>query len=198
MSFKQADDPNGLAVQVIAYSRRLITRQAPILLGAVYALQEKKRDIPGPISTDGIHLWYDPQQVLADFRQDRNSVAEQILHITLHCLLGHLNVRDSYVNPDLFDALADCKTAQFVSELGCRLGNSWLLCVPWWIESGPTSLPALYRYAEVRQRSLKELIRQIRDSHICMDDHRLWNPRGPPSPPFLPQRKELPPESRTG
>jgi len=177
MNCKQGNDRQELALQVIAHSRRVITRQAPILLGAVYALREKKRDTPGPISTDGTYLWYDPEQVIADFRQDRDSVAEQILHVTLHCLLGHLSVRENYANSDLFDVIADCKTAMFASALGCRLANTWEFSVPSQVENGPGGLPALYRWLEPKGRTRRSLIREVSGSHIRMDDHRLWRPK---------------------
>lgn len=179
MNCKKIRDPDELALQVITYSRRVISQQAPILLGAVYALRERRRDAPGPISTDGVCLWYHPEQVLADFREDRRSVAEQILHVTIHCLLGHLNIRESYPNLDLFDVLADCKVAMFASALGCRLGSSWELSVPGHVENGPNALPAMYRSMERQRRTCRALVREVGASAIRMDDHRLWNPKVP-------------------
>lgn len=176
MNCNTTRDPDVLAREVIAYSRRVVTLQMPILLGAVYALRERKRELPGPISTDGVHLWYHPEQILADFRTNRDRVAEQILHVTLHCLLGHLNVRESYPDRELFDALADCKTAMFAAELGGRLGGGWGFSVPCAVECGPSALPALHRSFTSRRRMRRDMIREVSRSDIRIDDHRLWHP----------------------
>lgn len=177
MNCKSSLNPNVLAPQILSYSRRLITQQAPILLTAVYALKERERALPGPISTDGVFLWYHPEQILADFQKQRESVAQQILHVTLHCLLGHLSVRESYANRDLFDALADCKVTAFASALGCRLARGWEFAIPSQIECNPAALPALYALFEGRQRSRRDLIREVSRSSLRMDDHRLWKPQ---------------------
>ena len=46
----------GFARKILLHSRRRITHIAPILLEAVYALPERVRPIPGPLSTDGSTL----------------------------------------------------------------------------------------------------------------------------------------------
>jgi len=113
-------DPTGaeeLARKILLHSRRRITQLAPILLEAVYALPERVRPLPGPLSTDGCSLWFHPETVVADFRKDRDSVARQLLHVTNHCLLGHLEVRRSFPDTRPFDCAADLKAAQFAEGL---------------------------------------------------------------------------------
>jgi len=106
-----------LARKILLHSRRRITHIAPILLESIYALPEKVRPIPGPLSTDGRTLWFDPEQVVADFRRDRDAVARQLLHVTAHCLLGHLELRSAFPKAKAFDCAADLKAAQFAEGL---------------------------------------------------------------------------------
>lgn len=125
----QKADP--LAKKILHHSRRLITGKARFLLEAIYALTDQASDSGSALFTDGKILYYDPLRVIADFRKDRNSIARQLLHVTAHCLLGHLQQREEYAqNKEIFDAAADLKAAQFVSlscgdELAHRLRDTF-------------------------------------------------------------------------
>ena len=110
-------ETEALARKILLHSRRRISHIAPILLEAVYALSEKVRPLPGPLSTDGCTLWFHPETVIEDFRRDRDAVARQLLHVTSHCLLGHLELRDGYPVTKAFDCAADLKAAQFADGL---------------------------------------------------------------------------------
>lgn len=108
-----------LAQKILHHSRRLITGKAPFLLEAVYAFTDQATDSASAIFTDGKSLCYDPAQVIADFQQDHNSIARQLLHVTAHCLLEHLPQREDFAeNTEIFDAAADMKAAQFAA-LSC-------------------------------------------------------------------------------
>ena len=106
-----------LARKILLHSRRRISHLAPILLEAIYALPEKVRPLPGPLSTDGKTLWFHPETVVEDFRRDRDAVARQLLHVTSHCLLDHLDLREIFPDPRPFDCAADLKAAQFAEGL---------------------------------------------------------------------------------
>lgn len=114
---KTLTDTEALARKILLHSRRRISHLAPILLESIYALPEKVRPFPGPLSTDGKTLWFDPYQVVEDFREDRDAVARQLLHVTIHCLLGHLELRDSFPNQKAFDCAADLKASQLAEGL---------------------------------------------------------------------------------
>ena len=116
---KSQSDPKKVARarEILLYSRRYITRRVPALLEAIYALPERVSDVPGALATNGEVLWYDPEQVIRDFRKDHRSVAMQLLHVTLHCLLGHLPNRIGQSDPDLFDAVADERVERFIEML---------------------------------------------------------------------------------
>lgn len=174
MHFEQTpEEMEALARKLLLYSRRRLTHISPVLLESVYAMPDKVRPTPGPLSTDGRFLWFDPQRVLNDFRKDHDAVARQILHITAHCLLGHLELRPTFPNAKSFDAAADLKAAQFAEaiyglsfvdpKLEKGWGNSY---------KDFEHLRPLYESLSTgrRQRS-PSLIKAAR-----FDDHTLWTP----------------------
>jgi len=159
-----------LARQILQYSRQRVSRTIPLLLPAVYAMGEQVRKEPGPISTDGVNLWFHPEQVLQDFRQETDSVAEQILHVILHCLLGHLRLRESFADKELFDAVADCKVSRFLSELSCGLGSGSWWNITAWTNCGSRTLHQICGNLDEDGRS--ELMGICH--HLRVDDHGLW------------------------
>jgi len=113
-------DPIGteeLSRRILLHSRRRISQIAPVLLEAIYALPERARLIPGSLSTDGCTLAFHPATVVEDFRRDRDAIARQLLHVTTHCLLGHLEARERFPDTRPFDCAADLKAAQFAGRL---------------------------------------------------------------------------------
>lgn len=167
-----------LAQKILRFSRQRITNEAPFLLTAIYTLVDRVRETNGPISTDGTYLCYDPIQVIEDFRKEKESVAYQILHVTLHCLLGHLKERKEYADAELFDVAADFKTLCFAnlvcpSMVRSRIGFLRKVLLH-------TDQPALARFYKNAAQSAKTRSEAIRDSleyKAQSDDHRLWNPK---------------------
>lgn len=163
------------ARKVLLHSRRRITHIAPILLEAIYALPEQVRPIPGPLSTDGSTLWFHPETVVADFRKDRDSVARQLLHVTIHCLLSHLDLRDGFPDPRPFDCAADLKAAQFAQGL---CGTAFAVNY-----NGRNGFSDFERVPHLRP--LYETLQQdtYEGNHyrqsakgVRFDDHDLWSP----------------------
>ena len=168
-----------LARKILLHSRRRISHISPILLEAIYALPEKVRPIPGPLSTDGRTLWFDPEQVVADFRKDRDSVARQLLHVTIHCLLGHLDMRDGFPQAEAFDCAADLKAAQLADGL----------CGPAFATHSQNAYSDFTSMEHLRP--LYDSLTQTTDDHFIrfqrerlvdvaksarFDDHALWAP----------------------
>ena len=174
-------DTQKLAEKVLLYSRRYITQLAPLMLAPIYALRQKPVPVPSPMSTDGVHLFYSPEQVLADFQEDRCLPARQLLHVTLHCLMGHLPARPPEEKAAPFDLLADLKAAQLADALSPQFfppGNTSILyhAIP--------PLPAMLQRLESRPDSLdlESLQNTLNLRKLCLDDHRLWNPPVRPEP----------------
>lgn len=158
-----------LARKLLLYSRRRLTHIAPILLESVYSMPDKVRPTPGPLSTDSRAVWFDPGRVVEDFRKDHDSVARQFLHITAHCLLGHLELRPVFETTDAFDMAADLKAAQF-AEAVCGLP----------LAASDTE----DSYARLSHlRPLYQTVQETRRSYYVsqakaarFDDHTLWTP----------------------
>lgn len=176
---KNFTDTEALARKILLHSRRRISHISPILLESIYALPEKVRPIPGPLSTDGKTLWFDPEQVVADFRKDRDAVARQLLHVTLHCLLGHLVLRDSFPQTEAFDCAADLKAAQLADGLcgsafatHSRNPYSDFMCMAH-LRPLYDSLtqPSEDHFDRFQQEPLVNVAKSAR-----FDDHALWSP----------------------
>jgi len=174
-------DRRELARKILHHSRRRLTQLVPLLLTAVYALEDRIRDTPGPLSTDGTHLWYDPEWVIRDFRADHDAVARQLLHVTLHCLLGHLPLRPSMPSKASFDAAADWKVYEFTTALGIFFAlhkgetrpDPLTRVLPYCEPALPAFSAALQNDRERRMA----LHKKIRSHRLVLDDHHLWHPQ---------------------
>lgn len=175
-------DIETLAQKILLHSRRRITSIAPVLLECIYALKETVSPLPGPLFTDGRHLFYCPQQVVEDFRTDRDAVARQILHVTLHCLLRHTDLRADFSNTGAFDCAADIKAAQF-AEAVCGISFA--------VNHRYSSHPRSYQehghlrplYAGLADCEAETYLLSARRS-ARFDDHALWSL--PPEQPDVP------------
>lgn len=164
----QRDSDAGRAArQILELARRTLSQSIPAMMPAFYALRERAVEHPGPLATDTIHLFYCPKQVVADFRADRRAVARQLLHLTLHCLLGHPAQRRNARNPERFDLAVDLKVHSLCLQLAERAYGFLRM------ESGSVDpdqpLPQLYRRL-LSARSVGEW------KAYRLDDHSLWNP----------------------
>ena len=106
---QRISDAGRSARQILELARRTLSRTIPALMPAFYALREQAVELPEPLATDSVHLFYCPERVTADFRADRRAVARQLLHLTLHCLLGHPAQRRNICNQRRFDLAVDLK-----------------------------------------------------------------------------------------
>lgn len=181
-----------LARRVLSWSRRRISSLCPLLLPAVHALREQVLEEDGPMSTDGVRLRFWPGRVLADFRKDKDLPARRLLHITLHCLLGHLPTREerrrapapalsgeyARLAPEergsmalaVFDILADRKAAYWASLL---CGDDFAGGSPPYNARPP--IARLYREIVSNPEIMEYLLNSGSDS--ALDDHELWSPR---------------------
>lgn len=172
MSCEHDRDRQELAQRILLYSRRYITRSCPILLAPIYALREEVSPIPGPLATDGVRLWYDPERVIADFQADRNSPARQLLHVTLHCLMGHLPARKLLRETKTFDAAADWKIEELMSSLGfgSQVFDFFSVQMP-----GAT-LVQLVRQCGENEEFRNNLHKAVWTKKAVQDDHDRWSP----------------------
>ena len=170
-----------LARKILLHSRRRISHIAPILLEAIYALPEKVRPFPGPLSTDGRALWFHPETVVKNFRNDRDLVARQLLHIISHCLLGHLDLRESFPQSTPFDCAADLKAAQFAEGL-CGTDFAANHRSRGGYRDFDFSMHLRPLYESVQKDTFEGNHYRLAADSARFDDHRLWAPFLQPVP----------------
>lgn len=75
------------------------------------------------MATDGKMLYYVPEKLLQVFREKRTMPARTLLHLTLHCILGH-PFQKQEKSRDLWDLASDVAVEQIIRQLnisGCIL-----------------------------------------------------------------------------
>ena len=159
-----------LAPRILELCRRQLAQEIPALMLPLYLFKEYPWDVPGPMATDGLHLFYCPRQVVEDFRADRQAPGRQMLHVLLHCLLGHLPQRRGRKRTALFDALVDWRVQLLMQELlkqepqvpACETVNF------------AKPLPALYKKISADSHLVRKAVKLGQCSAV--DDHRFWDP----------------------
>ncbi len=181
------DDRKQLAREILQLSRRRISGESPLLLTALYAMDDvpREEEMEGDegLSTNGEHIYYSPEKVVEDFRKDRDGVAKQLIHIISHCLLGHLPARgpgdrgrgsasyrsDRERELEIFDAVADHQVRKFIRNVcpGLRedhwegeLSSQW------------ENTSRLCHIMEERW-NLDEWLEEVEDYYV--DDHDRWS-----------------------
>ena len=71
-----------------------------------------------PISTDGIHLFYNPDEVIKNYMFHRREYELQIAHIMIHGLLGHFNEITNFRNKRLINAVMDAQVEELLEKMG--------------------------------------------------------------------------------
>ncbi|MBO5867065.1 MAG: metallopeptidase, partial [Clostridia bacterium] len=71
----------------------------------------------GTISTDGELLTYNPKYVLSKFKQNKQAVVRDYLHLVLHCVYRHMFV-STLVDAPLWDLACDVAIENTINELG--------------------------------------------------------------------------------
>lgn len=172
------------AARILELTRRRLAQEIPALMLPLYLFHDQPLTLPIPPSTDGCHLFYCPQRLIADFRADQNLPARQLVHVVLHCLLGHLPQRQGVSRTDLFDALADCRVQDVMDHLLLRLRlprdpseedffsffSEDLL-----EEELELSRPMPELYRTVRQDREKMPSALKKGADCALDCHKLWN-----------------------
>lgn len=175
-----------LAERIIALSQKRIVEDAPLLLEAVYAMEFAEKTEKGHISLEGRFFRYHVDQVITDFRNNKDGIARQLLHTLIHCLLGHPKERGFYQDKALFDVLADCKTAEFAECISRRLGSAWTWAIPGWLDCSRNSLAQQY-HSVCQNNAMLRCLKDDTQKEVSVDNHALWN-----------QKKSFPGEGEIG
>lgn len=127
--------------------------------------------------TDGRHIFYNPRHILKKYKEEKESVVRDYLHMVMHCVFRHM-----YMNPSLnrayWDFACDIAVENVISDLG--------------IKSVTTKLEAQKKqYIDLVKKSVKQLtaekiyhflrenvpneegVEKLRQL-FCSDNHELW------------------------
>lgn len=73
------------------------------------------------LETDGRHLFYTPERILEYFRSRQLVDLEmQVVHATMHGLLGHFSLRETVQKTDVLDEVMDFSVKRILKQLGYR------------------------------------------------------------------------------
>lgn len=167
------------ALAILHHSRKKLALENPAFVSAIYLLGEQACPTPGPLWTDGRVLYYHPATVVDDFSTYKNSIANQMLHIIAHGLLGHFRKRLGQEDP-LFDAAADLKVTAFLENINAadfsrkKLSRETFMTLR---AKEHLSLEAIY-LSPTSTREAQELVDAILP--LKTDDHTYWTQTPPP------------------
>ncbi len=158
------------AIKIVNFSRKQLASNIPPFALAIYFFEPEAVETGSKMFTDGYKLFYDPKTVVNNYLEDKASIEAQLLHIVLHGIQGHF-LKRSGINVDLFDAIADIKTANLMKIFGYGYYQERDAFNGVSLEAACDSVRTAREYNTVRRLS-----RPARS-----DDHSLWN-RPPDSP----------------
>lgn len=161
------------ALRIVEAARRQLALDLPELLPAIYLLPMEACEKAGPLWTDGTTLFYHPETTARTYLESRHSIAEQLLHIIAHGLLGHYEKRAGQ-REQIFDAAADFKVTDFID----RLVNGYLHPKKW--KQGTRRLLNAQRESSLEQlylapstgQEVKNLV--LGAQSLRSDDHQFW------------------------
>lgn len=142
--------------------------------------------VDGSIAVDGTHIYYDPLWVLRRYKQEKQVIVRDYLHMVFHCVFHHAFV-DTLLDTDAWDLACDIAAENAINELD-------LPCVQ------TARQASQYAFMEIIRRDVKQLTAEkiyhylwerafppqelaILHQNFAADDHSLWY---------------LPPESASG
>lgn len=108
---------SSLAAQVLALARSRLMADLRFLSGAMEQLIPAPADeLPAPLATDGSTLYYCPVRLLELFKQKQDLPARTLLHLILHCLLGHPFQKQALDRP-LWDLACDIAVEEIIRQM---------------------------------------------------------------------------------
>ncbi|MBO4383617.1 MAG: hypothetical protein J5847_05950, partial [Clostridia bacterium] len=102
-----------IARRIIILSRSTIVVNMRYLDAAVFHLMP----VPGALSlaTDGRFLFYEPEFLIHEYKQEKAVVARDLLHVVLHCIFAHAFVHEA-VNRPYWDLAVDIAVENLINE----------------------------------------------------------------------------------
>ena len=133
--------------------------------------------VDGSLAVDGAHIYYDPLWVLRRYKQEKQVIARDYLHMVFHCVFHHAFV-DTLLDTDAWDLACDIAAENAINELE-------LPCVQ------ATRQASQHAFMEIIRRDVKQLTAEkiyhylrerafppqefaILHQNFAADDHGLW------------------------
>lgn len=127
--------------------------------------------------TDGQLILYNPQHILTEFKEQKETPVRDYLHMVMHCVYRHMFVGAS-IDRSLWDLACDIAVENAITELGLKSVQSKR-------ESYQTShiqklkakikdLTAEKIYNHFKTNNYPPLVLSTMASDFCADDHTIW------------------------
>ncbi len=166
-----------LARKILLFSRDTLLVNLRFLDASIHQLKLQQLDELDSLATDGQILYYAPWYILNTYKQQKESIGRDYLHVIFHCLFQHLFV-NKLVHQGCWDLACDIAVENAINDLGVpSLTNS--------CESRQAKVighlkkflklmtaEKIYRYY-LDQNLSDDVIASIREDFYA-DNHTLW------------------------
>jgi len=179
---------NQLARKILLFSRDTLLVNLRFLDAAIHQLKLEQLDEVATLATDGQTLYYAPWYILNTYKQQKDSIGRNYLHVIFHCLFQHLFV-NKLVHQGCWDLACDIAVENAINDLDVHsLANPRQSAQAKVIDKLKKSLKLMtaekiYRYYLDLNLSDQDLA-SIRQEFIT-DNHTLW---------YIPPKQETPSE----
>lgn len=170
-----------LAREVLLLSRNTLLVNLRFMDAALSQFQLVPSDLP--LGTDGHRLCFAPRHVLLRYREEREAVTRDYLHLVFHCVFRHMFIH-SLVDRVLWDLSCDIAVEAVIGSLAVpcaaarRQDRQAAVLEAMGEEIHPLTAEGIYSYFQDQPpEDLEELQALFR-----ADDHALWYERGGEGP----------------
>ena len=168
---------NSICGQILADTRRELYLHLPYMDMALSVLYPEQTGATQTLGSDGFHLYYHPDFLIRMYKRGKIAVNRGLLHVILHCLLGHLD-KAAGKDERLWDIACDVVVEQILDEMPLRC-----LRIPpnaekknWYYrlkqEFSVFTAERVYRY--LQETTLTERTWQQLMAAFLVDDHQFW------------------------
>ena len=133
--------------------------------------------VDGSLAVDGAHIYYDPLWVLRRYKQEKQVIVRDYLHIVFHCVFHHAFV-DTLLDTDAWDLACDIAAENAINELdlpcvrASRQASQYAFMEI--IRRDVKQLTAEKIYHYLRERAFPPQELAILHQNFAADDHSLW------------------------
>ena len=129
------------------------------------------------IMTDGKHLLYNPKFLLKEFKDDKQIITRDYLHIVFHCIYRHMFV-SATINRRLWNLACDIAVENCISELGlkglcvAKEQKQWQYLTILKTKINILTAEKIYAHLQLEYTSEQDL-QKLEDDFLA-DDHSIW------------------------